>query len=259
MTEREMRLKMRRRRALRKRAAALLALFAILAALIALTAFIAASTGEDTAYKAAETESVETERLAAASGSGSSQTAAVQTIQAAAAEEDTITKALATAQAVDTGTTEAAATPTALVMEETVEATVRISDPEPEAASRCAGITITDNDVELLARLAYHEARGESLEGQIAVVEVVLNRCLSEEFPDTVEEVIFQQTGGVWQFTPAPYLYDAEPEAAQYEAVYAAIAAEDPILPTNAVFFSASPYNDNIVAVIGNHYFCSIS
>mgnify|MGYP000523765082 CR=1 FL=1 len=109
-----------------------------------------------------------------------------------------------------------------------------------------------------LACLAYHEARGEPFEGQVAVIEVVLNRCLSDYFPDTVEEVVFQKYGDVWQFSPAPYLYTAEPTETQYEAVYAALAAEEPILPLDTVYFSTGPYNDSIVAVIGNHYFCSI-
>ena len=129
---------------------------------------------------------------------------------------------------------------------------------ESEAVSRYAGIEISDEDVYTLACLAYHEARGEPFEGQVAVIEVALNRCLSDYFPDTVEEVIFQKYGDVWQFSPAPYLYTAEPTETQYEAVYTALAAEEPILPLDTVYFSTGPYNDSIVAVIGNHYFCSI-
>lgn len=129
---------------------------------------------------------------------------------------------------------------------------------ETETASRYEGIEISDEDVYTLACLAYHEARGETFEGQVAVIEVALNRCLSDYFPDTVEEVVFQKYGDVWQFSPAPYLYTAEPTETQYEAVYTALAAEEPILPLDTVYFSTSPYNDSIVAVIGNHYFCSI-
>jgi len=129
---------------------------------------------------------------------------------------------------------------------------------ESEAVSRYAGIEISDEDVYTLACLAYHEARGEPFEGQVAVIEVALNRCLSDYFPDTVEEVVFQKYGDVWQFSPAPYLYTAEPTETQYEAVYTALAAEEPILPLDTVYFSTGPYNDSIVAVIGNHYFCSI-
>ena len=109
-----------------------------------------------------------------------------------------------------------------------------------------------------LACLVYHEARGEPFEGQVAVVEVVFNRMISDRFPDTVEEVVFQKYGDVWQFSPAPYLWTAEPGETQYSAVMYAYNAEEPVVPPETVFFSTSPYNEHITAVIGNHYFCEI-
>ncbi len=131
--------------------------------------------------------------------------------------------------------------------------------PEPEeAVSRYAAVELTEEDAYILACLAYHEARGEPFEGQVAVIEVVFNRCLSDEFPDTVEEVVFQKYGDVWQFSPAPYLYTAEPSEVQYNAVMYAYNAEEPIVPPETVFFSTEPYNEYITAIIGNHYFCEI-
>jgi spore germination cell wall hydrolase CwlJ-like protein len=130
---------------------------------------------------------------------------------------------------------------------------------EPEAVSRYAGVEISDEDKETLARLVYREARGEPFEGQVAVVEVVLNRCLSEYFPDTVSEVVYQKLGGVWQFSPAPYLSTAEPGETQYEAVETAISETEYILPEETVFFSTSPYNEAVAAKIGNHYFCNVN
>ena len=130
--------------------------------------------------------------------------------------------------------------------------------PEPEAVSRYEAVGLTEEDAYILACLVYHEARGEPFEGQAAVVEVVFNRCLSDEFPDTVEEVVFQKYGDVWQFSPAPYLYTAEPSEVQYNAVMYAYNAEEPVVPPETVFFSTSPYNEHITAIIGNHYFCEI-
>lgn len=131
--------------------------------------------------------------------------------------------------------------------------------PEPEEpVSRYAAVELTEEDAYILACLVYHEARGEPFEGQAAVVEVVFNRCLSDEFPDTVEEVVFQKYGDVWQFSPAPYLYTAEPSEVQYNAVMYAYNAEEPVVPSETVFFSTSPYNEHITAIIGNHYFCEI-
>ena len=140
------------------------------------------------------------------------------------------------------------------------EETAPEEQPEqaPEEISRYAALNVTEDDIDMLAALAWHEARGEPFDGQVAVVLTALNRCLSPEFPDTVEEVVFQKYGDVWQFSPAPYLWTAEPTQTQYDAVYTALHDTDYILPAEAVFFSTKAYNDNIVAVIGNHIFCSI-
>lgn len=143
---------------------------------------------------------------------------------------------------------------------EAAEETAPEEQPEEaqEEISRYAALNVTEDDIDMLVALAWHEARGEPFDGQVAVVLTALNRCLSPEFPDTVEEVVFQKYGDVWQFSPAPYLWTAEPTQTQYDAVYTALHDTDYILPAEAVFFSTKAYNDNIVAVIGNHIFCSI-
>ena len=125
-----------------------------------------------------------------------------------------------------------------------------IAPARPEATEK--------TDVYILACLVYHEARGECFDGQVAVVEVVLNRMLSDYFPDTVEEVVFQKYGDVWQFSPAPYLYSAEPDKEQYLAVHTAIEEREHILSEDTVYFSTAPYNDSLDMIIGNHYFCKI-
>lgn len=128
-----------------------------------------------------------------------------------------------------------------------------------ELENRYAEFYFSDEDVYILACLVYHEARGECFEGQVAVVEVVLNRMLSDYFPDTVEEVVFQKYGDVWQFSPAPYLYSAEPTEEQYLAVHTAIEEREHILSEDTVYFSTAPYNESVDTIIGNHYFCKIS
>ena len=54
------------------------------------------------------------------------------------------------------------------------------------------------DDSYLLAKIAMAEAEGEDTEGKAYVIMVVLNRMLSDEFPDTIEGVIFQDN----QFNP---------------------------------------------------------
>lgn len=146
--------------------------------------------------------------------------------------------------------------PVQTMPEPTPAAEVVAESPEP--VNRYAGLNISDEDVYILACLVYHEARGESFEGQVAVIEVVLNRMLSDYFPDTVEEVIFQKYGDVWQFSPAPYLYTVEPGKEQYLAVHTAIEEREHILSEETVYFSTAPYNESLDKIIGNHYFCKI-
>lgn len=50
-----------------------------------------------------------------------------------------------------------------------------------------------------LAEALYFEARGETLKGQYAVAEVIMNRVKSSRFPDTVCGVIKQGTGKKFQ------------------------------------------------------------
>ena len=56
----------------------------------------------------------------------------------------------------------------------------------------------TDNqEQDCLASAVYFEARGESLEGQLAVAEVVMNRAASGRYPSTICGVVEQP----WQFS----------------------------------------------------------
>ena len=52
-----------------------------------------------------------------------------------------------------------------------------------------------------LSRIISAESRGESLRGQVAVGNVILNRVASGQFPDTIRDVIFDRKDAV-QFEP---------------------------------------------------------
>ena len=54
-------------------------------------------------------------------------------------------------------------------------------------------------DWRCLAEALYFEARGESVKGQFAVAEVILNRVDSPEYPDAVCAVVHQGTGRKYQ------------------------------------------------------------
>lgn len=58
--------------------------------------------------------------------------------------------------------------------------------------------TYSDTNIELLAHIAMAEAEGEDEIGKVLVMQVVRNRVRSNEFPNTVREVIYQPN----QFSP---------------------------------------------------------
>ena len=120
--------------------------------------------------------------------------------------------------------------------------------PEPTPTPR---LTLTADEIDLIARIVWHEARGESAEGQRAVVEVVFNRVEADNFPDTVEDVISQEN----QFSSAGYVDSAEPTDEQYQAIEQAL-YEEPMLPGDVVYFSQGAENDRVWGVIGGHTFC---
>jgi len=73
-----------------------------------------------------------------------------------------------------------------------------------------------------LSEALYFEARGETLKGQFAVAEVIINRVKSSRFPDNVCGVINQGTGKKYQcqFT---YTCDGKSDAIREPAAYASV------------------------------------
>ena len=112
-------------------------------------------------------------------------------------------------------------------------------------------VELTLAERQLLARVIWAAARGESLEGQQAVAEVVLNRLMSDNFPDTLRDVIYGEN----QFRSVDKLEDAEPSQAQYQALEKALYGPN-ILPMDVVYFATYPTNDKEWGTIGNHIFC---
>ena len=74
---------------------------------------------------------------------------------------------------------------------------------------------ITSMEREMLARLVYREANTESLECQMAIVSVIVNRWQDGRWGETIEDVIYSPN----QFTPANLLYKTTPTELNYTAV----------------------------------------
>lgn len=96
-------------------------------------------------------------------------------------------------------------------------------------------INLTEDDVNLMAKIVYAESKGEPFEGKVAVASVILNRVLSPKFPDSVNEVVFQPNA-------FSCVIDGEisviPTEECYNAVYEAIRGND---PTNEALFFYNP------------------
>lgn len=86
-------------------------------------------------------------------------------------------------------------------------------------------VSVNEREMNLLARIVFAEARGESYEGQVAVAAVVLNRLESPEFPDTIEGVI-EESGAFTAVDDGQYYMTPNSEA--YRAVQDALRGEDP-------------------------------
>ena len=53
-------------------------------------------------------------------------------------------------------------------------------------------LKLADSEKLCLTQAIYHEARGESVEGQLAVANVIINRAMSKKYPSTICGVVFQ-------------------------------------------------------------------
>ena len=84
------------------------------------------------------------------------------------------------------------------------------------------------SDFYWLSRIISAESRGEPAVGQVAVGNVVLNRVASEEFPNTIPEVVFDTKNAV-QFEPVENgTVHLEPTEQSVESAKRALSGEKP-------------------------------
>lgn len=110
-------------------------------------------------------------------------------------------------------------------------------------------------EFDLLCKLVYAEARGESEYGQRLVVDVVLNRVDSDKFPNTIEEVIYEED----QFTPVStgVIYSAEPSQELRVLVFKEMQARS---NSEVIYFQTKAYHNCGTPLFpeGNHYFSAL-
>ena len=120
------------------------------------------------------------------------------------------------------------------------------------------GSSSNSNDLNLLSRLVYGEARGEPYTGQVAVAAVVLNRVKNSNFPNTIAGVIYQSgafsvvNDGQINLTPNSTARKAAQDALNgWDPSYGSIYYFNPATATNKWIWSR-PH----VVTIGKHRFC---
>ncbi len=116
----------------------------------------------------------------------------------------------------------------------------------------------TSNDLNLLTRIIYGEARGEPYTGQVAIAAVVLNRVKSSSFPNSVAGVIYQPgaftavSDGQINLTPNSTAKKAAQDALNgWDPTYGAIYYFNPNTATNKWIWSRP-----MTITIGKHRFC---
>ncbi len=93
----------------------------------------------------------------------------------------------------------------------------------------------SSEDLDLLSRLITAEAQGESYEAKVAVGAVVLNRVKDNSFPNSINDVIYQNINGYYQFTPVLNGWINKP--AQSDCIKAAKEVLSGTDPTNGALF----------------------
>ena len=104
--------------------------------------------------------------------------------------------------------------------------------------------TLSEEDMDLLLRIVEAEAGDQDVEGRLLVANVVLNRVESDAFPNGVKEVIVQEQGGAYQFSPVANgrIWRVSVSARTTEAVERALDGED--ISEGALYFVARQYAD---------------
>lgn len=128
------------------------------------------------------------------------------------------------------------------------------------SSNKSSGSSTTSNnsDLNLLSKLVYGEARGESYKGQVAVAATVLNRVAHSSFPNTISGVIYQN--GAYTAVSDGQI-NLTPDSTARKAAQDAINGWD---PTSGCIYYFNPstatskwiWSRPQVLQIGKHIFC---
>jgi spore germination cell wall hydrolase CwlJ-like protein len=139
-------------------------------------------------------------------------------------------------------------------------------------------VKLSKQEQTCLAQAIYHEARGESEAGQLAVANVIINRAFSKKYPSTLCGVIFENADKGRYKCQFTFACDGRPDDGTErrawnrsmelaQMAYADfIRGERPdVLPASALFYHTTAVSPNWsnsfrpVATIGSHIFYAVN
>lgn len=153
----------------------------------------------------------------------------------------------------------------------------QIDLPSVPHYNRRWGINFNQADIECLAKNIYFEARGEPVDGQYAVAEVVIHRVQSRRFPHSICDVIHEAEHYKWNpkilikhRCNFSWFCDHKPDVVKNTKAYKKCLYIATEILTNPEYQNRIPYalyyhakyarpkwsaKKEQVAIIGNHYF----
>lgn len=147
-----------------------------------------------------------------------------------------------------------------LIMNPPAKKNETISDVSPNemedlkvCESDFKGMEITDDDIRLIAWITMGEAEGECEEGKRLVIDTILNRVDHQNFPNSINEVIYQPS----QFS---CVWDGRLNRTSATEEVCQLVREELNNRTNydVLFFTAGEYGKygTHLFQVENHYFC---
>lgn len=117
-----------------------------------------------------------------------------------------------------------------------------IPDPNCYYIPWAGNMKISLEDFDLLCHTVFCEAGNQSLEAQKLVAITIINRIASSKFPNSMQDVIYQDNGKQfnvvrWDGFPEAYQYTDQVETACYLAI-----ATDSSVPMEMLFFRSGYY-----------------
>ena len=117
---------------------------------------------------------------------------------------------------------------------------------EDNSEAECETKMWNDEESYMLAKIAMAEAEGCNIYTKVLVIESVLNRVYANEFPNSIESVLFEQHNGIYQYStvaPGGRWHTTEPNSDCYKAVE--MVKDDIDSSNGALYFESCSNTDN--------------